>query len=81
MISTVANLMLLKNIMRSGFSECKRYFYMEITEKCLFGLILQFTNSFTISTRKKLQSSLHIGVNTKDRCCKFIALTYSHLKN
>lgn len=53
-ISTAANLMLLKNIMRGAFSECKRYFvYMEITGKCLIGLILEFTNSFTIGTKKK----------------------------
>lgn len=54
MISTVANLRLLKKIMRGAFSECRRYFvYMEVTGKCLIGLILEFTNSFTIGTKKK----------------------------
>lgn len=76
MISTVANLRLLKKIMRGAFSECKRYFvYMEVTGKCLIGLILEFTNSFTISTKKKLESSLHTGIRIKDKCCKSIALT------
>lgn len=53
---------------------------MEITGKCPIGLILEFTNSFKIIT-KKLQSFLHTGINTKDKSCKFIALTYSYQKN
>lgn len=52
MVSTATNLMILKNIMRSAFNEYKRYFYMEITGKCPIGLILQFTNSFKIGTKK-----------------------------